>query len=464
MNSPVTTSPPLSAAGNRDAAPAGQAARQRADRGDGGDGSDTRFSDLLPARHPASTAPADRADKTGEADAHTHGPKRRQAEQAQDDGSAAALLAAAQAGAAGQPPGKAVDGAAASALAADAVAAAAASLAKAQGGAAQASAGEPAALGPSGDAQTAQAGPASLAQLIHDQLETARPARARAQAQTADESDAAQAGARMAARRAGSPRDDGSTPNAPADAARQAAQDMGGTQAGQAVAHDARAMARHTPQPSPQEKAGKTADAANAVNATNTASAAAAQQAATAGVDASAALPAQAAALASAQATLAAASPDAANPGSTARIGTPLGHPQWAEDFSRQVLVLSSGDLRNQSVKLHVNPPELGPLHIALNINNNVAHAVFASAHAEVRNAIENALPQLQQALAQNGLALGQANVGEQRQFAQEFSEPSGQKKRGAGFTLRVAAPGAAAAVDAAPRRVAGSSLVDTFA
>jgi flagellar hook-length control protein FliK len=209
-------------------------------------------------------------------------------------------------------------------------------------------------------------------------------------------------------------------------------------------------------------------NAAHGAGTANTAAALAAQratqQAAQAGADASAALPDQTAALASIQAAPLAASPDAPGSSSAARVGTPLGHPQWAEDFSRQVLILSSGDLRNQSVKLHVTPPELGPLHIALNISNNVAHAVFASAHAEVRNAVENALPQLQQALAQNGLALGQANVGDQQQFAQQFHDSADRKPRGSGFTLEVAAPATSMAADPAPRLAAGNSLVDTFA
>ena len=65
-----------------------------------------------------------------------------------------------------------------------------------------------------------------------------------------------------------------------------------------------------------------------------------------------------------------------------------------------------------------------------------MASASFVSAHASVRQAIETALPQLQQALAQAGISLGQTSVGEQaaqQQFAQ--NQGGGSQRQGGSLT-----------------------------
>ena len=86
------------------------------------------------------------------------------------------------------------------------------------------------------------------------------------------------------------------------------------------------------------------------------------------------------------------------------------------------------------------------------------------SAHASVRQAIETALPQLQQALAQAGISLGQTSVGEQaaqQQFAQD--QGGGSQRQGGSLT------GGAGDVVADASRPLGlarnaNALVDTFA
>ncbi|UHL65297.1 flagellar hook-length control protein FliK [Paralcaligenes sp. KSB-10] len=146
------------------------------------------------------------------------------------------------------------------------------------------------------------------------------------------------------------------------------------------------------------------------------------------------------------------------------RIDTPLQNPQWASDFGRQFVSLTSNHAQSQTAELHINPPNLGPLHISINISDNVAHAIFMSPHAAVRGAVENALPQLQQALAQNGISLGQANVSDQRPSAGSFHEPTGQKRRGAVGAIAGAATEQGVVGQARTRSVSPDSLVDTFA
>jgi flagellar hook-length control protein FliK len=116
-----------------------------------------------------------------------------------------------------------------------------------------------------------------------------------------------------------------------------------------------------------------------------------------------------------------------------------------------------------QTAELRLDPPDLGPLRVSLNLSDGVASASFVSAHASVRQAIETAIPQLQQALAQAGISLGQTSVGEQaaqQEFAQQGGNSS-QRHAGGAQTGAEAVAEAPAAVTA-PRNA--NALVDTFA
>ncbi len=146
-------------------------------------------------------------------------------------------------------------------------------------------------------------------------------------------------------------------------------------------------------------------------------------------------------------------------------VVTPFQHGEWAHDFSRQTVALLStkpGEVRQAELRL--DPPELGPIRISISLNENVAHAAFVSAHSSVRQAVENALPQLAQQLAQAGISLGQANVSDQGQAQQGQFEPPSQRSAGS------SSPAQGASIDASPgqtpiaSRMATTSLIDTFA
>ena len=94
------------------------------------------------------------------------------------------------------------------------------------------------------------------------------------------------------------------------------------------------------------------------------------------------------------------------------RINTALNQPAWADEFSQKITWMASQ--RNQSAELHLNPPQLGPLDVVLKMNGDQASAVFTSPHAAVRDAIEQAIPQLREMLADSGIMLGNATVNDQ--------------------------------------------------
>jgi len=63
---------------------------------------------------------------------------------------------------------------------------------------------------------------------------------------------------------------------------------------------------------------------------------------------------------------------------------------------------------------IRVTPHDLGPVDVRLQLDGDRVHASFTSAHAEVRQALENSLPKLREMLDEQGLQLAHADVGQQ--------------------------------------------------
>lgn len=104
-------------------------------------------------------------------------------------------------------------------------------------------------------------------------------------------------------------------------------------------------------------------------------------------------------------------------------VEAPVRDANWANDFSQKVVWLASSE--KQFAQISLNPPQMGPIEITLNINKEGASALFVSQNAEVREAIETALPRLREMLAGAGIELGQANVS-----AESFRQQAGNQER----------------------------------
>ena len=144
-------------------------------------------------------------------------------------------------------------------------------------------------------------------------------------------------------------------------------------------------------------------------------------------------------------------------------ISAPLGSHDWNNQLGQQVVWMNSQ--RNQIAEIRINPPDLGPIELRLTLDqqqagqNATLH--FTSPHAEVREAIENSMPQLRELMADAGITLGNATVSNEsfpRQQAPEQGSPAAKKLT----TLSSGKPGA---IEATPPPIAqGSALLDTFA
>jgi len=93
-------------------------------------------------------------------------------------------------------------------------------------------------------------------------------------------------------------------------------------------------------------------------------------------------------------------------------IGTPVKDAAWGEQISERVAVMASNNLKSAEIRL--TPAELGPLRIRVSVEEGAANVTFHAQHAVTREAIEQAMPRLREMLAENGLSLDRAEVGEQ--------------------------------------------------
>lgn len=144
-------------------------------------------------------------------------------------------------------------------------------------------------------------------------------------------------------------------------------------------------------------------------------------------------------------------------------MAAPLRDPAWAGEFAQKVVWVARQDL--QSAQITLNPPQLGPIEISLEVRNDQATAAFASSNAEVREAIESALPRLREMLAGVGVELGKTDIGAGT-FAQG-DKGNGQDAESArnDRARDDGAPAASMAGGGRPRAVPGGrGLVDTFA
>ncbi|MBE0621519.1 MAG: flagellar hook-length control protein FliK [Burkholderiales bacterium] len=154
-----------------------------------------------------------------------------------------------------------------------------------------------------------------------------------------------------------------------------------------------------------------------------------------------------------------AAAPSQATQASVATIQAQVGAQGWDQGLGDK-LVWMAGQ-KQQVAELHLNPPDLGPLKITLTLNHEHASAQFVSAHAQVRDAIETAMPRLREMLADSGITLGNTSVGTDafREQAQPQQEPRAYSGAPAAAT---ADSGAVSHGEQLLRRARG--LVDTFA
>ncbi len=157
-------------------------------------------------------------------------------------------------------------------------------------------------------------------------------------------------------------------------------------------------------------------------------------------------------------------------PPATLLVPTHVESPAWSKDFGEHVIRLAVEG--QPAAEIHLNPPNLGPIRVAIEMQGQEATLQFSAEHVLTREALENALPRLREMFSAGNLTLASADVLSQS-GAELFSGSSGQRfdsppsphlppstrKAARSMVIGEVAPEAAA-----PRSSGRRSRVDLFA
>lgn len=154
--------------------------------------------------------------------------------------------------------------------------------------------------------------------------------------------------------------------------------------------------------------------------------------------------------------------PSAADTGAAPTVASPrlapeVGTAAWGQALGEKVVWMATGT--QQSATLTLNPPNLGPLQVVIDVSHDQASANFFAAQPEVRQAIEAALPRLREMMGEAGIQLGQANVS--ADTPSQHSASDQHATRTSPHEMASAEPDQPVAI---PATRVGRGLVDTFA
>ncbi|KPF58498.1 hypothetical protein D621_05715 [beta proteobacterium AAP51] len=141
-----------------------------------------------------------------------------------------------------------------------------------------------------------------------------------------------------------------------------------------------------------------------------------------------------------------------------ARLPASPGTPAFADELGAQLSTFVKEGV--QHARLELNPKEMGPVTVQIQLNGGSAHLSFAAEHAQTRQALEQALPTLAGNLREAGLTLSGGGVFEQAPQPQpqaqrdaEGGSGRGQGRGGQGGSEGPDAGALAAPGQPAPRR-----------
>lgn len=140
-------------------------------------------------------------------------------------------------------------------------------------------------------------------------------------------------------------------------------------------------------------------------------------------------------------------------------VFVPIDHADWGHELGERVRWLVTQNIQTADIRL--NPPELGPVRVHISIDQAQVSVTFTSHHSVVRDALQSAMANLSDMLAESGLNLAQGNVADQSPGEQYQAE-----RDDAEFDLAFddeSLIDAAASGRAGLRTIGGHGLIDQY-
>jgi len=109
-----------------------------------------------------------------------------------------------------------------------------------------------------------------------------------------------------------------------------------------------------------------------------------------------------------------------------------FGKPQWAGMVAERTAMMAAQNI--QSADIQMDPPELGPLHVRIHVQNDQVSVSFTSAHAPVREALDQTAMRLRELCEQQGMNLVDVDVSDQQAQQQAERDASSTRPSSSGL------------------------------
>jgi len=86
--------------------------------------------------------------------------------------------------------------------------------------------------------------------------------------------------------------------------------------------------------------------------------------------------------------------------------------PEWGNAMGERMQWMVNNKI--QSAEIRLDPPELGSVEVKIVIQKDTAQVNFVTHHAQVKDAVEHAMPRLREMFGETGLSLGDVNVSQE--------------------------------------------------
>jgi flagellar hook-length control protein FliK len=108
-----------------------------------------------------------------------------------------------------------------------------------------------------------------------------------------------------------------------------------------------------------------------------------------------------------------------------AKVSVPFSQSGWGENLGRQLSMLMARNM--DSAQIQLDPPELGPLQVKIQVNNDQVSLHFTTAHGMVKEALEGASVKLQEMFQEEGMELASLDVSEEQTGQQQSKDSQSQ-------------------------------------
>ena len=102
-------------------------------------------------------------------------------------------------------------------------------------------------------------------------------------------------------------------------------------------------------------------------------------------------------------------------------VERPVGQAGWGQELGNRIVWMTGKEV--DSAQIRVNPPQLGPVEVRINLNQDQASVAFTAQNASVRDAIEAAVPKLREMLSSQQLNLVNVDISQQSFSNQQQQE-----------------------------------------